>query len=144
MGINKYVVGNIIWLIDDDELSNLTNSFILKHLDPGIEIRVIPSAWEAINLLDIHKSNRIIPDLIFVDIYMPLINGFAFLEKFEKDYGKDFEKCRVIVLSNTYKEEDKIRALTFKTVVAFVNKPINENKFKTIIKPLLELKFNQK
>ena len=75
----------LVWLIDDDSVSNMIHSeFFIEHF-PRIQIKTFKKAEIALHDLKQiikAKENKLIPDLILLDINMPVMNGWDFLEDF--------------------------------------------------------------
>lgn len=106
-----------VLLVDDDQLQNLTNEAILKSCNPGIQISAYLNPSAALENLYRGKEK---PDLIFLDIMMPEMNGFQFLQKLT-----DAElMIPTVVLSSSINPEDKKEAMSFENVMEFVEKPL--------------------
>ena len=84
------------------------------------------SARVALEDLAAMKYENEIPQLIFLDIRMPDMDGFDFLEQFETLPELVRKKARVIMLSSSSYIEDRRRAEAYDFVVGFISKPLNE------------------
>ena len=114
----------ICMIVDDNEL----DSFILKKLleANGFSSEVIIKA-DARSALDYLSANSDkLPSVIFLDIMMPGIDGFGFLEEFEKLSDPVKNQCRVILISTSESFKDLNRANKNKFVYRFLNKPITD------------------
>lgn len=110
-----------IMLVDDDESTNFINKLFLKEAKASDDIVVFQNGKEALAYLSVgdHTVN-----LILLDINMPIMNGWEFLEHFEElKLGRNL-KTMVVMLSSSVNSDDKIRAEEFDTVKKFVNKPL--------------------
>ena len=117
-----------IMLIDDDNIFNFLNKQIIK-IDNFAE--KVSSHINAVNALEELKkfsesNSECFPDLIFLDINMPVMDGWQFLEEFEKLPDRCISKCKVYMLSSSIDPEDIEKSRTFKTVKDFISKPLTE------------------
>jgi CheY-like chemotaxis protein len=114
-------------IVDDNEL----DSFILKKLleATGFSSEVIVNA-DARTALDYLSANNAdsekLPRVIFLDIMMPGIDGFGFLDEFEKLSETVRSSCRIVLISTSESFKDLNRANKNKFVYRFLNKPIME------------------
>ena len=106
-----------IWLIDDDPLTNLIHQTLLNHYDSTIEVLEFSFGRDALEAL---KKGENLPDLIFLDINMPEIDGWQFLDIFE-EMNLDI---RLLMVSSSIYTEDIKRARTYPCVENFVSKPL--------------------
>ncbi|MEM7370953.1 MAG: response regulator [Bacteroidota bacterium] len=106
-----------VWLIDDDPLTNFIHSTLLNHYDASIEVKEFSFAGDALNALK-NEANR--PDLIFLDINMPEIDGWDFLDSFQPMKIN----TRLIMVSSSIYIEDIKRAKSYEAVENFVSKPL--------------------
>ena len=67
------------------------------------------------------------PDVIFLDINMPIVDGFVFLYEFEKFNSYLRNKCKVIILSSSDNKRDIDKIVNNDNVVKFITKPLTEN-----------------
>ncbi|MDN5214522.1 response regulator [Fulvivirgaceae bacterium BMA12] len=115
-----------ILLVDDDSLTNLFTKFILGRYNKELEINVCLNGEEAINYLQTTDSP---PDLIILDINMPLINGFEFLDWQSQS---SFQETCVVMYSTSDREEDIKLSLQYKQVVEYIEKPFDLQKIKVL------------
>lgn len=121
-----------IFILDDDEISNeLTNIILNMSGIHDVDFRY--SGREAIKYLDENQEKNTFPDLIFVDINLPGMNGFDFIENYEKTYMNMNPATKIIMLTNSVSEEEKFRALTYESVIEFWSKPLNINILKEVL-----------
>ncbi len=118
---------NNIMVIDDSEADQFYVETILKAKYPGVNILNAYDGQEALDILAELETN---PDVIFLDINMPRMNGHEFLE----NYGKTKNPADVIVmLTSSNREEDQKKALAFPYVKKYWNKPITIDTIDDII-----------
>jgi CheY-like chemotaxis protein len=115
-------------LIDDNDIDNLINSRIISAHNFAASVDVKTATESALEYLrSLASDSPNIPSVIFLDLNMPTMDGFAFLEEFEK--MPDFIKsgCKVVVLSSSISPDDINKASTNAYVVKYINKPLSES-----------------
>ncbi|MBL7914836.1 MAG: response regulator [Bacteroidia bacterium] len=116
-----------VLLVDDNEIDNFINERIIVSSKFAGEVIVRNSADGALNFLrEVATDEEKIPQFIFLDLNMPVKDGFGFLEDFEKLDAKIRQKAKVIVLSSSISPEDINRASTNQYVYKYINKPLSE------------------
>ncbi len=124
---------NNIMIIDDDEIFHLIFSDIIVMADVTRKISSFLSAEESLNYLNTTDN---LPELIFLDINMPGLDGWDFLNEFAKLSDNIKNKVKIVMLSSSIFEEDRIKAQKNKYVADFVVKPIDVEKVQTLVKEL--------
>jgi CheY-like chemotaxis protein len=115
-----------IFIIDDDPIDQFVAKKVISSVYIGSTIEVFSQAGSALNRLRWLAANEAshFPGLIFLDINMPIMNGFGFLEEFSGPMYEFTANCRVIILSSSLHEEDISKAMSHKVVKSYVSKPI--------------------
>jgi len=103
-----------IFLIDDEYISNFINRKLIENINCSLYINEFNDPEEAYEKLQFTK-----PDLIFLDIVMPVMNGWDFLNKMVKD-RLDY---RVIILTSSVNTIDRKMAKKYENVIGYVEKP---------------------
>ncbi len=122
-----------VLLIDDNDIDNFINERMITTNMFSKTVIIKNSAELALQFLKDNEGNdSAMPQLIFLDLNMPVMDGFGFLEEFEKLSDKIRKNAKVIVLSSSISPEDINRASTNQYVVKYVNKPLNEKYLEAI------------
>jgi CheY-like chemotaxis protein len=119
-----------VMIIDDDDLSRLLAEKLIKKFDFADEVVECATAIEGLNYLN--TNSFALPEIIFLDINMPVLNGFEFLDKFEKLNNTVKEHCAIIMLSSSVDTDDIKRAEADKHVRFFLSKPLTLANLKAI------------
>ena len=124
---NKY---HSIMLIDDNEIDNLINQKMIESASICDRIFVHTGAKSAIEFLKnmeklaIESKEGFLPEIIFLDIDMPLMDGFQFLDEFEKLGSSTKKKCRIVMLTSSINPQDFNRSKKYVNVKLYLNKPL--------------------
>jgi CheY-like chemotaxis protein len=121
-------------VIDDEELDNAIFKMLINRVIKNSEVDIMVNGEEAIKkLLEVSKSNpELLPDFIFLDLKMPVMNGWQFLEEFERLNIDPLRKIQIYVLSSSVLSDDINKSLSNPLVEDFLSKPINLDKIRTI------------
>jgi len=120
----KYIV-----LIDDDEPTNLFHKIIIDDSELVEEYKFFDSAITALEALE--KSSRV-PDFILLDINMPKMDGWEFLDTYKK-FAKDNMAPTVIMLTTSLSALDTKKAEQMPLVKDFMQKPLDIEKLRHLI-----------
>jgi|CXWJ01.1.fsa_nt_gi CheY-like chemotaxis protein len=122
---------NNVLLIDDSEIDNLYNKGIIEKNGFCKAISTNTNARTALEEIK-NTPVEILPDVIFLDIMMPEMDGFSFLEEFSKLRSDIQKKCKIILLSSSDSFKDLNRANKNPLVRKFLNKPLTEKMVEAI------------
>ena len=109
-------------LIDDDSINNFVNKELIKRKYPDVSMGSFESPLFALNYLNEDSITE--PDLILLDLNMPLLNGWEFMEELQKR-NKWF---KVAILTSSINPQDEERSEAFDMVQGFLVKPIDLDK----------------
>ncbi len=127
---------NCTLLIDDDVVSNFVSEKVIQISDITNELKVLQNGHVAIKYIEkCASSNSACPDLIFLDVNMPVMDAFDFLYLFRKLHTKD--KGAVVILTSSDNPND-IEHLSQFEIMDYINKPLTTEK----ITQLMEKNFN--
>jgi CheY-like chemotaxis protein len=116
-----------VMIIDDNEIDIFINQKVLEFNNFANEIVNIQAAQNAIDLL---KSCKIedVPNLIFLDLNMPIIDGFRFLYEFSLMSDAVRSKVKIIVLTSSDNVNDKEKVAANADVLTYISKPLTDVK----------------
>ncbi len=119
---------NCIMLIDDDEDDNFFHRIVVEESGFAKSIKISETAVEA---LEWFQSADRLPDLLFLDLNLPKMNGWEFAEELEKLNLP--QRPVIIMLTTSYSPFDKQKAVQFK-INGFETKPLDKEKLRDILK----------
>jgi len=122
-----------VMLVDDNDTDNFISKRIIEITGFAEEVDVKNSGKSALEYLEEAKEDpNKLPGIIFLDINMPLVDGFVFLYEFEKfsEYVKS--KCKVIILSSSDNKRDIDKIINNDHVIRFITKPLTETALRDI------------
>lgn len=116
-----------VMIIDDNTIDLYISSRLIIKNNFGKKVIEYSDAREALQYLQDNQDNiAALPQVIFVDIYMPLMSGFEFLEAYDKLPNSLKNYCKTFIISSTIDDNDILRARRDKNVISFQVKPINK------------------
>jgi CheY-like chemotaxis protein len=115
-----------LMIIDDDDLGNYITTKIIEYTKLADKIDCYNSADKAIKYLRQNSLSQegIYPDIILMDISMYLMNGWEFLDKFDKLRIEYTHRINVFILTTSIMEKDEILARKFSCIRGFYHKPL--------------------
>jgi len=124
-------------LIDDDEIFVfLTKKTILK-VSADVEVQVFADGQQAIShLQDIAGNNELLPDVIFLDLNMPVMDGWEFLDEYQKLDGFPLDGVPLYIVSSSISPYEMDRSAGIPVVTEFIIKPLVKEKFLEILENL--------
>ncbi len=133
MNLESLCKFKLVMLIDDNLIDLYITSRIITKSHFSSKILEYNLPHEALKYLQDNQENiEALPDVIFVDIYMPLMTGFEFMQEYEKLSDTLKNHCQVLIISSTSDDRDITTALRDKNVSDFQEKPITKQFLKTI------------
>lgn len=129
---------NLVALIDDDEIFKLIETKIIESTNLVNRIKTFSNGEEAINFLKSNaKKQEQLPEIILLDLNMPIMDGFEFLEKYIVLEPKLDKKITIYVVSSSVSSNDIDRINQISEVSDYIIKPITKDKFEKIVSVLI-------
>jgi CheY-like chemotaxis protein len=133
--MSKY---NAVMLIDDNEIDNLINqkiiessnicSYILTHTGGKSAIEFLKNAEK----FGSAGEKTFLPEIIFLDIDMPLMDGFQFLDEFENLSENIRTHCKIVMLTSSINSKDVKKSKKYLNVKEYINKPLTKESLKAL------------
>jgi len=123
---------NTVLVIEDEEIGRYIVTSVLKRMGIGKEILIAINGLEALKLLRKLCVNQSCPELIFLDIKMPVINGFEFLTELEKSNDIDISGSKIILLSSSANPKDLEKA-EYYPFITYMYKPLTREKLQQVL-----------
>lgn len=118
-----------VMLVDDDPMNNLISTKFIKYSGLSSKVTSFLNGISGFRYLDKCKENKEqkkdFPDLIIVDIDMPAMDGFSFIEKYQEYFWSKNPQTKLVFLTSSHSEDDRIRASKFKCISDFLVKPLS-------------------
>lgn len=123
-----------ILLIDDDTITNFISSKAIKAVNPQLEILVAQDGQKGIEKLDeLLSKNEQLPTIIFLDINMPVIDGWEVLDTLMSKNNTDLLNISIYLYTSSVYIEDKNKAAQYSIVKRIISKPFNTDMIKEIL-----------
>ena len=125
---------DLIMLIDDSSTDNFINERIIQMSGFSKNIITKTNAKNALEHLVSKKDNgEEIPQLILLDLNMPVVNGFAFLEEFMKLPESIRKKTKIVILTSSEKIEDIDEIKKNPVIMDYILKPLSEKSLQNLL-----------
>lgn len=124
---------SLVWLIDDDRPTNLLNKLLMVETGFAKNVKDFTYAEDA--LRELASEDADFPDLILLDINMPRMNGWEFLEAVEA-MNRMVTPPTILMLSTSLNPVDQDRAENNKIVSGFIKKPLTSEQLVASLKSL--------
>jgi CheY-like chemotaxis protein len=118
---------DLVMLVDDNDTDNFISKRIIEITKFAKRVEVKGSGKGALDYLkEFQNDPSNLPSVIFLDINMPIVDGFVFLYEFEKFSELVRSKCKVIILSSSDNKRDIDKIVNNNHVIKFITKPLTE------------------
>ncbi|QNR24891.1 response regulator [Croceimicrobium hydrocarbonivorans] len=129
---------NAVFIIDDDPIYQFSFGAILKLINPEVQTSIFSNGEEALDhCKSVVNTGKSCPKLIFLDLNMPVMDGWNFLDElvlFNKDV---LNKTKVYIVSSSVHEEDTERAKNYPLIQGYLVKPVKRDVLQSILNEAL-------
>ncbi len=126
-------------VIDDDEVFTFLTTKAIEKTQLVDDIKVFHNGLEALNFLKENENNlEELPEVILLDLSMPIMDGWQFLDEFVKLNPKIGKKIVIYVCSSSISPDDIKKAKEISTVSDYIIKPVSKEMLAEIIKKLID------
>lgn len=120
-------------VIEDDAVERMIYERVFRRWDAATNMISFSYAEHALEYLEDTARDKV--DAILLDINMPRMDGFEFLDEIERRYGDSFD-IKVFMLTSSTNPNDVIRARGYRAVRDFLHKPLTKAQFGNVLKSL--------
>jgi CheY-like chemotaxis protein len=132
----KRIPHKLVLLVDDCSVDNFVNQKMIELNRFSEKVIAFTQAENALNyLIDVDKNKSYeqnLPSIIFLDLNMPIMDGYEFIRQFKSLSSKIRENCKIIILTSSLKPLDDYISNDNKHILASLSKPLMKNNFDLI------------
>lgn len=123
-----------VLLVDDDFASNYLTRAIIQDMDITEKIHTTTNGEEALHFMrkNCLDTNTFCPELILLDVNMPVMDGFEFLEEFQKLSDLRHNNTTIVMLTTSSNQRDTEKARKYK-VACYLEKPLTEDSIRSVL-----------
>jgi len=129
----------VVMLVDDNEIDSFINKKVIEFSELTDRIVGMTSGMDAIDYLE-EATQDDIPELIFLDLNMPIVDGFKFLLEYSKMKEEIRMKSSIVVLTSSDNLRDKEKIAANHDVIYFLSKPLNDEKLAAVVEKFQEVR----
>jgi len=127
----------IAYLIDDDDIYAFLVKKTLGRMMPDLEVEVYTDGLQAItHLKAIRDKKHLLPDMIMLDLNMPVMDGWEFLDEYDPMRNSLGKENLLYVVSSSVTPHEIERSKNISSVIEFITKPISREKFTELLERL--------
>jgi CheY-like chemotaxis protein len=124
-------------LIDDDEIFTYIIKKIIEESEIAEQISIFSNGRDAINYLtEVAEEETLLPKVIFLDLNMPLLDGWGFLDEYIRLKPKMCKKINLYVITSSVSTYDHEKSKEYSDITDFIVKPLAKEKFISIVKKM--------
>ena len=132
-----------VLFIDDDKATNYINQFLAQRSNYFENIIVASSAKEGLEYLkEVNENKTLVPEIIFLDINMPAMDGWEFLNTLNQMGTLDKKDLKIYMLTSSSREKDINRSKEYSSVKGFITKPLTNTTLENLMNNKNVFEFN--
>lgn len=121
-----------VMLVDDNEIDNFINQKMIEGCNFAEKVYVHTSGRSALEFLQNIERNKdfpreLIPQVIFLDISMPIMDGFQFLDEFQKLSNQITQNVKIMLLTSSINPLDQQKSSNIPSIANYMNKPLTKD-----------------
>ena len=116
--VRKYII------VDDDSFNNTICNIILKNILGEVDIKTFTVPEEGLVFIENEYVTNLEPTILFLDINMPTLTGWEFMERYEKFSEEVKKQISIYILSSSVDQRDKDKAKANQYIKDFISKPL--------------------
>ncbi len=120
-------------VIDDSKLDCFIAEKVIKNTGRCESVTSFLQAQEALEFIKQNSLSSLDPVIVLVDIQMPIMNGFEFVEAFEKLPVNTRKNYQIYVISSSINDNDLTKIPQYPSVIQFINKPLTSNNLSALL-----------
>jgi CheY-like chemotaxis protein len=130
----------LVMLVDDSTIDNFVNKKVMGRYNFAGKVNEFNKVHDALNYLAEVESDTEadIPSILFLDLEMPQINGFEFLDKFDRLSSKMQKNISIVILTSSLNPADLERCSKHRSVLTYIHKPLMKHNLDEINSILLK------
>jgi len=121
-----------VLVVDDDAASIFLTKMLLKRLGVTKGVITASNGLEALNIIKETPAAQPLPRLIILDIKMPVMDGYTFLDELRKLMHLDLSQTKIVLLSSSRSPQDITKSNNY-NVVGYIEKPIKQDELKSLL-----------
>jgi CheY-like chemotaxis protein len=118
---------DLVWIVDDDPIARMLINKKLQRTGIAHHAEEFENGLEAIDHLRSTTKSESVPDLIILDLNMPILDGWGFLDELEQEKRPIFQKIKVAILTSSIDLHDRNKSENYDCIKSYLSKPMDSD-----------------